>query len=196
FDESPLDQVMQRAMRAMDPKSVMAEAVTDARSAFQQHPADWKAARRQIHDKWLIGRKWNDNSITVNGAMVVLALLYGDGDFYRTLQFAMALGDDADCNAATAGAVLGYRLGFQRIAALPQFRMPDRYVNKTRPTLPAECKVSEQAETLLRVAERVILANGGKPIKIGAKPGFRVALQQTKVLEPLPTNPHGPGGPK
>jgi len=111
----------------------------------------------------------------------------------RTLQYAMALGYDADCNAATAGAVNGVRLGFRRIAALPQFRMPDRYVNKTRPQLPAECTVSEQAETLLRVAERVILANGGEAITIAGQPGYRVRLQQPRLVEPLPERAHGPG---
>ena len=106
-------------------------------------------------------------------------------DFYRTLQYAMALGYDADCNAATAGAVVGVRLGFKRIAALPQFKMPDRYVNKTRPSLPAECKVCEQAETLLRVGERVILANGGQRIEVDNSPGFRVQLQTPRLIEPL-----------
>ena len=118
--------------------------------------------------------------------------IYGGDDFYRTLQLAMALGDDADCNAATAGAVVGVRLGFQRLAALPQFKMPDRYVNKTRPQLPSECKVSEQAETLLRIAEKVILANGGERITVGGKPGYRIQLQTPQVLERLPDNPHGP----
>jgi hypothetical protein len=74
----------------------------------------------------------------------------------------MAFGHDADCNAATAGAALGCRLGFKRLAALPQYRMPDRYVNQTRPSLPAECKVSDQVETLLRACERVILLHGGE----------------------------------
>ena len=111
---------------------------------------------------------------------------------HRTLQYAMALGYDADCNAATAGTVVGVRLGFKRIAALPQFKMPDRYVNKTRPELPAECKVSEQAETLLRVAERVILDNGGEKISIGGEPGYRVKLQAPQMQEPLPEKVHGP----
>ena len=70
--------------------------------------------------------------------------------------------------------------------------MPDRYVNKTRPQLPAECKVSEQAETLLRVAERVILANGGERITIGGQPGYRVQLQPPRLIEPLPRKVHGP----
>lgn len=192
FHGGAIDDALQQALAAVDPKSCMAEVVADARKAFCAHPDDWKAARQEIHGKWLQQRKWNDNSTPVNGAAVCLALLCGHDDFYRTLQFAMALGYDADCNAATAGAVVGVRNGFQRIAALPQFKMPDRYVNKTRPQLPAESKVSEQAETLLRVAERVILANGGERITVAGQPGYRIHLQSAKVLERLPDNPHGP----
>jgi hypothetical protein len=55
-------------------------------------------------------------------------------------------------------------------------------VNKTRPQLPAECKVSEQAETLLRIAERVILANGGERITLNGQPGYRIRLQVPRLL--------------
>lgn len=192
FHEGSLDDALQQALAAVDPKSCMAEVVADARTAFQAHPKDWKVARQEIHEKWLNRRGWNDNSTPVNGAVICLALLYGNDDFYRTLQYAMALGYDADCNAATAGTVVGARLGFKRIAALPQFQMPDRFVNKTRPQLPSECKVSEQAEMLLRVAERVIVAHGGERITLAGQPGYRIKLQSPKVLERLPENPHGP----
>jgi hypothetical protein len=192
LDEGSIEAAMQQALGAVDPKSSMAEVVADARQAFHAHPDDWKAARQAIHEKWRKQRKWNDNSTPVNGAAVCLALLYGGDDFYRTLQLAMALGYDADCNAATAGTVAGARLGFQHIAALPQFKMPDRYVNKTRPQLPAESKVSEQAETMLRVAERVILANGGERITMDGKPGYRIRLQPPRLIEPLPPTVHGP----
>jgi hypothetical protein len=192
FDEGAVDQAMQRALVAVDARSAMAEVVADARKGFQTHPDDWKAARQELDRKWRLDRKWNDNSTPVNGAAVCLALLYGRDDFYRTLQLAMALGYDADCNAATAGTVVGARVGFRRIAALPQFKMPDHYVNKTRPQLPAECKVREQAETLLRVAERVILANGGEKTTIAGQPGYRVKLQQPCLIEPLPEKVHGP----
>ena len=192
FQTVGVEEAMQRALAAIDPKSCMAEVVADARKAFQTHPDDWKAARQEVDAKWREQRQWNNNSTTVNGAFVCLALLYGQDDFYRTLQIAMALGHDADCNAATAGTVVGVRLGFKRIAALPKYMMPDRYVNKTRPQLPAECKVSEQAETLLRVAERVILANGGERVTIGGQPGYRIKLQSPQVRELLPEYPHGP----
>jgi hypothetical protein len=97
----------------------------------------------------------------------------------------MALGYDADCNAATAGAVVGYLIGFKAIEALPQFRMPDTYRNATRPSLPSESTVSDQAETLLRVCERVIRSNGGRRITTNGQPGYRIRLQQPKVLEKL-----------
>jgi hypothetical protein len=73
--------------------------------------------------------------------------------------------------------VVGARIGFEAIAKLPGFNMPDRYVNQTRSQLPAECKVSEQVELMLRVCERVILANGGERVTVGGKPGYRIRLQ-------------------
>ena len=192
FRETGVEDAMQLAFAAVDPKSCMAEVVADARAAFHAHGDDWKAARQELDAKWRIQRRWNNNSTPVNGAFVCLALLYGRDDFYRTLQYAMALGHDADCNAATAGTVVGVRLGFKRIAALPQYQMPDHYLNKTRPQLPAECKVSEQAEMLLRVAERVILANGGARLAIGGQPGYRIKLQPPRLIEALPAQLHGP----
>jgi hypothetical protein len=185
FHEGTLDQALLRTLAAVDPRSAMAAVVGEARRLYQQHPQDWKTARQAFREEWAVRRNWNGNSTPVNGGMVLLALLYGQDDFYRTLQYAMALGYDADCNAATAGAVLGYRLGFRHLAALPQFRMPDRYLNKTRPSLPAESKVSDQAQTLLRVCERVILANGGERVELNGQPGYRIRLQDPHVLTGL-----------
>ena len=52
FHEGPLEDAMQLALAAVDPKSCMAEVVADARQAFHAHPDDWKAARQEIHEKW------------------------------------------------------------------------------------------------------------------------------------------------
>ena len=47
----------------------------------------------------------------------ILAWLYGEGDFEKSICLATNIGDDADCTAATIGAVLGIILGN---AALPE----------------------------------------------------------------------------
>ena len=133
---SPLEELLRESLPAVDPASAQAEAVQGAIRAFHDHPGDWKAARRVFHEKWYVSRKekwdpnarplkWNDNSTPLNGAMVMLALLYGGGDFYRTGQYAMAPGYDADCNAATACAVVGQRVRFRNdreAAGIPHAR--------------------------------------------------------------------------
>jgi len=192
--DRPIEELLKESLAAIDPASAQGEAVNDAFQQFRAHPDDWKAARRYFHDKWWFSHdaevrmrpgKWNDNSTPLNGGVVVLALLYGKGDFYKTGQYAMALGYDADCNAATACAVVGARVGFSSIERLPAFHMPDRYVNKTRPQLPRESKVSEQVEVMMQLADKLILANGGQRVTIVGKDGYRIRVQPPKMLEAL-----------
>jgi hypothetical protein len=192
-DDRAIEELIRQAAAGIDPASAMAEVVKDALQVHADNPADWKKARQAFRHKW-IARGWNGNSTPTNGGLVLLALLYGEGDFYKTLQYAMALGEDADCNAATAGTVVGCRIGYAKIAALPGFTMPDFYVNKTRPQLPKTSKVSDQAQTLLRIAEKVIMAGGGRKIEIDGQPGYRIVLQDVKMLEKLPADAVKPPG--
>ncbi len=50
-----------------------------------------------------------------NIAFVVLGLLYGEGDFEKSLQYAVNCGDDTDCTGATVGAIFGIMNGFDAI---------------------------------------------------------------------------------
>lgn len=189
FHTGSVDELVEKALAATDPASALRAAIGDAQAAYRSCGGDWKAARQQIHEEWLLRRKWNDNSTPLNGALVCLALLYGQGDFYRTLQFAMALGHDADCNAATAGAIIGTWKGWNHIRGLPQNRVVDRYVNRTRPQLPAEMTISEQVEILCRLAEKCIEQSGGRVIRENGKPvEFIIPLEQPAVVEPLPVD--------
>jgi hypothetical protein len=51
----------------------------------------------------------------MNAAWVALGLLFGDGDFARTIDISARAGDDSDCNPATAGGILGTIIGYGRI---------------------------------------------------------------------------------
>jgi len=46
-----------------------------------------------------------------NAAVVVAALLWGEGSFHRTVTYAVLAGLDTDCNGATAGSIVGLMLG-------------------------------------------------------------------------------------
>lgn len=61
-----------------------------------------------------------------NAGLTTLALLYGRGDFAKTVALAASLGLDADCNAATAGCILGVLLTDEGIPATFKNRLKDR----------------------------------------------------------------------
>ena len=51
----------------------------------------------------------------LNGAYVALGLLYGRGDFAKTLEVSTRAGQDSDCNPSSAAGILGVMLGYDRI---------------------------------------------------------------------------------
>ena len=59
-----------------------------------------------------------------NAAVLVIGLLYGNGDPFATMKIATMAGRDADCNPASAMGVLGTMIGFQRLPASLKAALP------------------------------------------------------------------------
>lgn len=55
--------------------------------------------------------------IIPNGAVMALAMLYGEGDFARTLNICNMCGWDTDCNTGNVGTILGVKNGLEGIPA-------------------------------------------------------------------------------
>lgn len=172
--QGTLEELVRDALAYIDPQSAHAEVVQDAIEAFKAKPDDWKAARQAHYTKWLVEKKWDKNATTTNGGLVILALLYGQDDFYKSIQYGMAMGLDADCNAAAVGTVLGMRHGYKKLARQYNFDIGNTFINETRPGLPAEMTIDEQLDLFMRVSKRVILQHGGKKESVDGKPGFRI----------------------
>ena len=53
--------------------------------------------------------------VVPNHALMAMSLLYGDGDFGRTLAIVTTAGWDTDCNAGNIGCLMGIRGGLPGI---------------------------------------------------------------------------------
>ena len=75
-----------------------------------------------IEDKWDKADACVDGALDpfnidakLNGGYVALGLIYGQGDFAKTLEVSTRSGQDSDCNPSSAAGILGVMLGYNRI---------------------------------------------------------------------------------
>lgn len=77
----------------------------------------WREARDLVTDMALSFEDLGWFQAPTNVAYAVIGLLYGEGDFKKTLITAINCGDDTDCTGATVGALLGIINGTKIIPA-------------------------------------------------------------------------------
>jgi len=122
FISSDIEEVVQEALKVIPEESQFAQVMWDVVDWHKQNPEDWKDTWFKVHRKWSseIGSAVGvydpfNIDAKINAAWVLLGLLYGEGDFSRTLEIATRCGDDADCNPASAGGILGAIKGYDAI---------------------------------------------------------------------------------
>lgn len=74
-------------------------------------------AVERVHQAWDETDSFDWCHVIPNAMLVAMALLWGECDFTRTIGLAVECGFDTDCNAATAGSVLGVLLGAKALPA-------------------------------------------------------------------------------
>lgn len=94
----------------------------DVLKFYGEDPTDWKKAWHKLQDKWeytdICGAGIDYNiDAKLNGAYIVIGLLYGEGDVFRTMDISTRCGHDSDCNPSTALGVLGVMKGYSYLPA-------------------------------------------------------------------------------
>lgn len=82
---------------------------------YRQNPYDWRAAYAFINEHFGYHRYPGVVHIIPNAGIIIMALLYGQGDFSRTIQIANMGGWDTDCNVGNVGAIMGVAVGLAGI---------------------------------------------------------------------------------
>ncbi|HOW10046.1 MAG TPA: ADP-ribosylglycohydrolase family protein [Bacteroidales bacterium] len=117
YFETDILKIIEKALRSIPRESDYYKAVRDVIILHEHHPSDWHAAWQELENKWGnvdicgAGSPFNIDA-KLNGAYIVMGLLYGDGDPYKTLEISTRCGQDSDCNPSNALAVLGVIKGF------------------------------------------------------------------------------------
>ncbi|MDD3242978.1 MAG: ADP-ribosylglycohydrolase family protein [Eubacteriales bacterium] len=162
---------------------------------------DWKAARRAVLQcvpgsfGMLVGYQDRapEEDIPVgplgydapsNVAITVLGWLYGENDFARSLCIAVGCGEDADCTAATLGAILGIIQGAQQ---LPQkwieplgHGIVTCSINAANGGITLPKTVDALTERVLRLAPQFL---GSRWCDVLCEePGYAVTLAQPEML--------------
>ncbi len=88
----------------------------------KNNPNDWEACRAMLEADFGYDKYLGVCHMIPNAGVCILAMVYGDGDFNRTVEIATMCGWDTDCNAGNVGTVLGVMCGIEGIA--PHYRRP------------------------------------------------------------------------
>lgn len=124
FVSTDVEFVVREGLKTVPPPSTFHQCIADVIRWHGQYPTDWKRT-------WLeIQRKWSDDvgcpegvfsayniDAKLNAAYIVLGLLYGGGDYTKTMEISTRAGQDSDCNPSSAGGILGVMLGYDKIPA-------------------------------------------------------------------------------
>lgn len=114
--------IVREASKVIPEGTKFRSCMDDVLRFWKKYPKDWKRCWFEIdklyaYEKGCPEGVWNGFSIdaVINSAYVVMGLLYGEGDFEKTMDISTRCGHDSDCNPASSAGVLGVIYGYDAI---------------------------------------------------------------------------------
>ncbi|MBS7609051.1 ADP-ribosylglycohydrolase family protein [Candidatus Bathyarchaeota archaeon] len=150
FTTKDVEEIVSIGLSMIPARCRLAEAVKDV--------VEWSRRYRDWRDTWtLIMQKYGHYHpvhVINNAALVLMGLLYGKGDFEKTITISVMGGLDTDCNGATAGSILGIMLGAKGLPS--KWTMPLRDVVHSEMAGFEGSRISNLARRTLIVAKRMM----------------------------------------
>jgi len=184
FEADPV-KIVQAGLKCVPKGSQYHECISDVLKWHEANPGDWQKTWQLIEQKYQKNPAYRRASCNkgdfnidakINGAYIVMGLLYGDRDPDKTIVISTRCGQDSDCNPSNAGGVLFTTIGFAKL--------PDRFTSAIDPkgkfshtpyTFPALIEVSK------KLVRQAVVQAGGK-IETGAdgEEVFVIPVQRPK----------------
>ena len=122
FFESDPVKIAESALQAVPAESQYAEMVRDLIAWFKAEPNDWQATWQKCQKKYRKDPAYQKASnggidCKINGAYVLMGLLYGKREVDQTILISCRSGQDSDCNPSSSAGVLFTTVGFSQLPA-------------------------------------------------------------------------------
>jgi hypothetical protein len=122
FTTKNVEELVEKSLITIPKESTFYQCINDVLMWYKKYPNDWMATWYELHKKWNIDvgcpkgvfLSFNIDA-KINSAYVAIGLLYGKGDFSKSIDISTRCGQDSDCNPATVGGVLGVMNGYSNI---------------------------------------------------------------------------------
>lgn len=119
FEESDPGKIIDTALKQIPAGSLYARVGAEVAAFHNKNPGNWRDCHAMLVERWGYNKYKGTCHIIPNAGVCFMALLYGGGDFARTVEIATMAGWDTDCNAGNVGTVMGVACGISNI--------PDKY---------------------------------------------------------------------
>ena len=124
FISNDVNEIVGQALKTIPEGTKFHDCIADVIRWHNQFPEDWKACWFELEKKWNndvgcpkgVFLSFNIDA-KINSAYATIGLLYGNGDFTKSMNIVAHCGQDSDSDAGTVGGVLGVMLGYSHIPA-------------------------------------------------------------------------------
>ena len=166
FVSDDIEFIVAEALKTIPEQSTYYQCMSDVIKWHKEFPDDWKSTWFECEKKWSsevgcpegVLASYSIDAV-INSAYILIGLLYGEGDFYKTIDIAARCGQDSDCNPASAAGILGTIIGYDNI---PEFWMKNLREVEDRNFAYTDISLNKAYEMSFKQALQVVERNGGK----------------------------------
>lgn len=169
FEKDPV-KIVEAGLKAIPAQSQYAECIRDVLQWYKDDPDNWTKTWGKVDEKYQKDPAYRKGSCEegvnhapynidakINGAYIVMGLLYGKGDIDRSIVISMRCGQDSDCNPSSTAGVLFTIIGFDKVPAKFKEKLDERrtwsFTAYDFPKLIAACE---------KVAREAVVKGGGR----------------------------------
>lgn len=189
YFERDMLKIVEAGLKCIPAESQYAEMIRDMIAWYKADSENWEKTWGLVEEKYHKDKKYThtlccapggDGAFSIdaklNGAYIIMGLLYGKGDPDKTICISCRCGQDSDCNPANAGGVLFTTMGYAKVPERFKSALNEKalFASSTY-DWPTMIKVHEQ------LARQVVVKYGGKIEKdSNGEETFMIPVQTAK----------------